>query len=514
MSTRSVDVVVRARDELSRKFGRMGKASRGLGQSLKALRGVAMTAFAALGGAGVGYFLKGTLDAYGRQEQAVEKLRAALDLLGAGSPAAVRDMEAFAASIQKVTTVGDEAVLELATLGAGLGRLSGQGLKDATQAAIGLSRRLGTDAVAAMRLVARAAIGDTSQLARYGIKLDETLSAQAKFNELLRMGSESFALAEAEANTYPGRMEQLSAAWGDLKEQIGEQLAPSLKGLAEDLTANIDQIGAVATTAISAVKEVGKALVGVGAGIAATFDWLWVQIRRGLESTLAVIFAGIQNAMENFRRLRDWLAEPLSAEWLKGPGLMGGDEQLRRIRAAGSGAWGRASERIQQAGKDRGLLEYVQLAMRAAVGGGGYESFHPKGGGKGPATAAEAARQGLPWMVWPEAEAEKAGKTAADAWLDQFKRDVSALDRTPGPLGDAVRAFSGRGTAAALESRFLREAGGVRTYETAAMDYYRNSQTLAQKQIDVQERTLRVIEDIRTDSGGIEWRGLALMEGG
>ena len=105
---------------------------------------------------------------------------------------------------------------------AALGKLSGGALRDATRAAIGLSRALGTDTTAAMRLIARAAIGDTSQLARYGIKLSELMSPQEKFNELLRIGASNFNLARGEAQTMTGQIQQMKNSWGDAKEKAGE----------------------------------------------------------------------------------------------------------------------------------------------------------------------------------------------------------------------------------------------------------------------------------------------------
>ncbi|HUX15929.1 MAG TPA: hypothetical protein VMW52_05615, partial [Phycisphaerae bacterium] len=235
MAKRNIDILIRAKDQASRQFGKVGNAADGLRRTMVRV-GAAVGMY--FSGRAVKQFLGGSLEAFGRQEKAVKTLGDTLALIGPEAAAQIGDLQKFASGIQRITTMGDEAVLELAALAAGLGRLSGKALKDATVAAIGLSRRLGIDTTAAMRLVARAAVGDTAMLARYGVKLDQTLSPQEKFNELLRMGAESFSIATGETATYIGRITQLKNAWGDVKEGVGGAIAKNelvMKSL-EDLT--------------------------------------------------------------------------------------------------------------------------------------------------------------------------------------------------------------------------------------------------------------------------------------
>ena len=222
---RSLDIVIRARDQATGPIKGVSGSLRSFGRQLFNLRGMLM---GAIGGAAIGSFLRSSVEAFGRQELAVRNLRSALEELGTPSKTALAEMRSFAAGIQRVTVIGDEAVLEIMQLGASLGRLSGDALKRATKAAIGLSRRLGIDTTAAMRLVARAAVGDTQMLARYGVKLEETLTPQEKFNELLRMGAVAFRLATEEAKTATGQMQQLGNAWGDFKEKAGATILPWL----------------------------------------------------------------------------------------------------------------------------------------------------------------------------------------------------------------------------------------------------------------------------------------------
>jgi len=234
MATHSVNVIVKARDEASKKFGKIGQSAGSLSGVFKKL---AISAGAYFGAREIKRFLSGSLDLYARQETAVRGLNDALNLLGKGGADAMRDMQQFASSIQKVTVHGDEAVLELMKMGASMGQLSGKELQDATKAAIGLAAAYSIDVVAAMRLVSRARVGDTASLTRYGIKLGEGLSAQEKFNRVLEIGAKNFALAEGEARTYSGSMIQMKNALGDIREEIAKGLAPMMMRFANRIKA-------------------------------------------------------------------------------------------------------------------------------------------------------------------------------------------------------------------------------------------------------------------------------------
>jgi len=240
MATRSVNIVVKARDDASRKFGTIGKSAGGMGSMLKK---AAVAAAAYFGAREIKRFLQGSIELYGKQEKAVKGLSDALDLLGEGGRDTMKDMQDFASSIQKTTIYGDEAVLEIMAMGSAMGKLSGEDLKKATKAAIGLSKAYSIDLTAAMRLVARAAQGDTATLARYGIKLGEGLTSQEKFNKVLQIGARNFALAEGETNTYVGAIEQAKNAIGDLRESIGQAMVPVIIKFAKWIkTLNIDTL--------------------------------------------------------------------------------------------------------------------------------------------------------------------------------------------------------------------------------------------------------------------------------
>jgi len=261
---RSINIIVAAKDQSPAAFRGVERRLDMLKSRVFSLKNALV---GALGGAAIGRILKDSVVAFGRQEEAVVNLTNSLALLGVQGQQATDDMVMFAKSIQEQTRIGDEAVLELAALGAGLGQLTGEGLKDATTAAIGLSRRLKVDTVSAMRLVSRAAIGDTSTLSRYGIKLDETLSAQERFNTLLVMGADAFSLAQGEIFTSAGRLDQMTNSVGDLQEKIGEALIPTMNRWVESGKSVVEILDELTAEEmqdlIDTAKTAGKILLAV-----------------------------------------------------------------------------------------------------------------------------------------------------------------------------------------------------------------------------------------------------------
>jgi hypothetical protein len=164
-------------------------------------------------------FAQDSVKAFIVQENAVNGLERALDRIGkAGYSKKLQDV---ASSLQNLTTYGDEATLQAMTMGVNMG-LAAEQMEEATKAAMGLAAGYSLDLTSAMQLVAKAANGNTSRLAMYGIQVDQTKSKQEQFNEVLKLGNEKFDLAKAE--TYGQRLTQLGNAWGDLKEEVGEFL--------------------------------------------------------------------------------------------------------------------------------------------------------------------------------------------------------------------------------------------------------------------------------------------------
>ncbi len=258
MTDTNVNVIIKARDEAKRALNSTNKSVNRLSESLKT---AAKSAAVFFGARALFRFGKESVELFGIQEDAVNNLRASLELLGPVTQETVSDFEAWASEIQQVTTLGDEAVLEIASLGASMAKLSGQALKDATVAAIGLSKCLQIDVNTSMVFSSNAGDSNTSSFSRYGVTLDTTLTKQEQFQQVLQRGIKDFSLAEAETETYRGQMIQLSNTWGDVKEQIGSALAgplSALLGMLKNITA--ETISTIGTT-LKWVASIGAAVL-------------------------------------------------------------------------------------------------------------------------------------------------------------------------------------------------------------------------------------------------------------
>jgi len=222
MAKRKVDVILKAHDQASKAFRSAGKSAGGLFKSFtKAFGGIQQL----IAGVAVVAFAKKSIAAFGEQEKAARLLDDALATVGNTSALEAKRLEAFAASIQQVTEFGDETIMGLQALAIQMTGQTGPTIDRMTKSAIGMSRALGIDARAAMLLLAKAQKGEMSSLSRYGIILDETMTKQEKFNEVLKIGERQFNTYTKEGLDFGGQMEQIWNSLGDTAEIVGGKIA-------------------------------------------------------------------------------------------------------------------------------------------------------------------------------------------------------------------------------------------------------------------------------------------------
>lgn len=151
---------------------------------------------------------------------------------------------------QRMISVGmdDDAIKSAMAYGMQLG-VSKDKIQEATDAAIGLSAKLGMDLNSAMNLIGRASTGNTQMLSRYGVQIDKTKSAAEQFQQVLNFGKNGMGLAEAQAASLSGSIAAVKVGFGEVTEGIGGMLAESL-----------------------ALPEVFKAIAGGLQNIAGWFD--------------------------------------------------------------------------------------------------------------------------------------------------------------------------------------------------------------------------------------------------
>lgn len=166
-------------------------------------------------------FVKDSINMANVQIEAVNKLNAAMHAHGTYTDASSQAIQNYASELQRSTTIGDEATIAVAAQIEAITGLGGDALPLATQAAVQLSKAFGVDLDAAAKLVAKELVSTTGALSRYGIQVDQSASQTEQLNQILEATKAGMAIAEAEAQTFQGRMTQLDNAVGDLKETIG-----------------------------------------------------------------------------------------------------------------------------------------------------------------------------------------------------------------------------------------------------------------------------------------------------
>ena len=214
-------------------FGKSEKKVKGLNTALGGLATKAMgVAGAYFGARGVINALKSSLDLYAEQQLAEVKLEAALGKTSIG-------LQRYASALQRTTRFGDELILQ------GMAQLAffikdEEQLKVATKATLDLASAKGMDLVQAADLVAKSVGSSTNALSRYGIAAEGAVGSEERLLSITDEIANLFGgQAEATTESYQGAIDQLSNAFGDMQEIIGQRLAPTVMSLAQGFTAMI-----------------------------------------------------------------------------------------------------------------------------------------------------------------------------------------------------------------------------------------------------------------------------------
>ncbi|MFA6451735.1 MAG: hypothetical protein WCX65_19845 [bacterium] len=190
-----------------------------------------------------------SINAFSEQEDAINNMDAALSAAGDNVNKYSSKFQKFASEMQSKTIFGDEQVLGVMAYGKAMGIAADQ-IEDAGRAAIGLAAKYNIDLQTAIGLIARANLGNTTMLKRYGVVLDESMTKEQKFAALLKIGGDSFGLAEAKTKTYSGALAQLKNNFGEIEEAIGKMISESLS-----LTS---KIGVLSNIALKTAEYLGK----------------------------------------------------------------------------------------------------------------------------------------------------------------------------------------------------------------------------------------------------------------
>ena len=190
---------------------------------------------------------------FGEQERAEKKLETAI---GRHS----RALLAFASAQQKVTTFGDEEIINAMSL-AGAYTDNEKAIARITQASMDLAKAKGMDLNSAIDLVSKSIFSSTNALSRYGIEVKGTTGSTERLeNATNNIANLYGGQAKADAETFLGAMSQLGNAVGDTGEVFGEVLAPAVLITAKGIKAFAENIDS------EKVKAYGTALILASGG--------------------------------------------------------------------------------------------------------------------------------------------------------------------------------------------------------------------------------------------------------
>ena len=304
---KEITLLINARDQASAIVGGIANKISGAFSAMFSLPGLAI---GALGGAGLGAILADSLAAINEDEAATAKLGATLAATGHAAGFTVDQLTEYAASLQKVTTFGDETIVNAQAILATFKEIKGDVFQDAVKSMLDMSAVMGTDlqasavqlgkalndpmrGVSALRKVGVSFTQDQLALIRSLQETGDIAGAQKVI--LAELAGEFGGAATAMAQTAGGKLKQMQNALGDVKEGIGTVVNAAVAGFFPAITS---AFGGAESWLKAHAEGIGFAFSNLGGNLMGVFGALWANVGPTLMSIGAAIYQGIQQALE------------------------------------------------------------------------------------------------------------------------------------------------------------------------------------------------------------------------
>lgn len=246
----------------------------------------------------VGFFNDSTAAAL-ESEKAIKQFNFALKAAGVYSEETSKGFQKYAESLQALTGVQDEAILEGATNLIQIGELSGETLNRTIVAALDFAAAKGIDAAQSFDMLARAAQGNVMPFGKLGVEFAKNATDAEKLNTVLGFIEGKFSgAAQANLTGYQGALTNLSNAWADLLENVGKTTTGS------DLA--VASINAIATSVkwlqnlilytIEGTKNWIDGFGALGTAIAGVMQGIGLMDPSRITSSVAAASASFQQA--------------------------------------------------------------------------------------------------------------------------------------------------------------------------------------------------------------------------
>ena len=180
-------------------------------------------------------FAKQSVAAYSEAEQGVNKLNQAMINQGTFSAELQNKYLDLASSLSQVTTFTDDAIISAQSI-----LQSHIGNREVTEslvkATLNLAAAKSIDLSSAAELVGKSIAGENNLLQRQGIHLDESAAKHDKLSAVITAIDGKFkGIAESQTKGL-GAVTQLSKAYDEFKEALGERLAPAVASTSSWIT--------------------------------------------------------------------------------------------------------------------------------------------------------------------------------------------------------------------------------------------------------------------------------------
>lgn len=171
--------------------------------------------------------IKGAFSAAIQQENAIRKLDAALVTLGPNADAVSEALQKQASALQRVTTFGDESIIEAQALISAFVKEEGQ-IKELTRVTLDFAEAKGVSLKTAADLITKTFASSTNALTRYGLEVEGTAGSTERLVSITNALDSAFkGAAEAGADTFSGKLKSLANVLGDVGERLAETITRS-----------------------------------------------------------------------------------------------------------------------------------------------------------------------------------------------------------------------------------------------------------------------------------------------
>lgn len=180
-------------------------------------------------------FMHQAIAASVEQEEAVNRLNAALRNQGIFTEELSRHYQEMAEEFQRSSRFSDEAINTVQQRLISVGNIGPAEMKKMVQAVMDFSAATGTDLISASEMFAKAANGNFTALTRWVGKIDESLPLAQKLALLVELVGDKFGgSAKAGTEGYSGALDQLNKAWDEFLSKSGDFITQNptvIKGL-------------------------------------------------------------------------------------------------------------------------------------------------------------------------------------------------------------------------------------------------------------------------------------------